>query len=172
MPTLTAASRRMINGSYTEETGLVTGTAPLPLEWVREWTSGTGTSQANRVYTASGELAATTISFDFFGTLLDIWGNTISAVKIKEIWLRNKATTSGFDLDISGNFFTGINGGAAGMLKAWVDDPVTLTLPPGANWSLDNPIDGWVVTTGTMDVLTLDSGANTVDWEIMVLATQ
>jgi hypothetical protein len=173
MPTFTGKSRIVLDGSYTQTTGLQTGTAPLPIEWTQSWASGSGSGQANRIYTASGSLVATTVNFDFFGTLLDIWGNTINAVKIKEICLANLATTSGYDLDISGTFFKGITGaGADGMLKGWVDDAVTLTLPPGAFWKLDNPIDGWVVTTTTMDVLTLDSGANTVGYRIAIKATQ
>jgi hypothetical protein len=173
MPTFTAKTVIQVDGTYSGSAGLLTGPIPVALNWRRDWTSGSGSGQANRVATASGELAATTVNFDFFGGLVDIFGNTINAVKIKEIWLQNEATTSGHDLDISGTFFTGITGaGADGMLKGWVDDAVTLTLPPGARWKLDNPIDGWIVTTATMDVLTLDSGANTVDYKFVAFATQ
>lgn len=172
MPTFTGKTVSNLEGSYTETQGLQEGLAPLPVAWVQEWRSGTGSNQANRVYTASASAAAAPVNFDFAGVLTDIWGNTLTLAKIKELWIRNTTLTTLFALDIKGNFFTGITAGASGLIKDWVNDAISMPIGPGGSIRFSNPIDGWVVTAATMDTLTLDPGANTVGYEIVVLGTE
>lgn len=166
MPSFKGTTRQTIDAKYTSATDLTTPTESPGIEQTQAWTSGTGNNQANRLFADSHELVATSINLDLYGGLVDAFGNTLNLAKVKELWLRNTSIVATEQLLISGNFLTGA------LLSGWVDDAVKLILGPGGQLRWTNPIDGYTVTQTTQDILTIDSGSDTITYEIVILGTQ
>lgn len=166
MPSFNGTSRVGADIKYTEAGDHDTGLVPFGLEAIQTWATGTGSNQANRLWSERNTLVATSVNRDLFGVLVDRFGNTLSLVKLKEIWIHNLSTVATEQLLISGNFFTGA------MLSGWVDDAVKLIVGPGGFLRMTNPIDGWVVTDTTQERLTIDSGSDTIIYDLVLFGHQ
>lgn len=135
-----------------------------PLE--TELTSGTGSSAVDLEYIAQRTITASANNdIDLAGSLTDRFGNTITFVKIKGIWL--KASSSNTNSVIlkpgAANGFTGPFGAATH----------TLTIPPGGILMLCAPVSGWTVTAGTGDIINeANSGAgSSVVYDLHIIGT-
>lgn len=127
------------------------------------WTSGTGSNQHNRYFEEIISLAASAVNRDLFGSLTDIYGNTLSFVDIRSILIHNKSSVAGEVLTIDGNFIERI------VLSGTTP---TLKLDPGGVLYLTNPIDGYSVTNTTDERITLDPGAKTFAVDLIVTGTE
>lgn len=114
MASFKGTTRQGVDAQYVQALTLQTPSSTLGLEWAQVWTSGTGDNQANRLYTKSIELVATTDTLDLNGGgLTDGFGNTLAFAKVKELWIRNKSAVAGETLTVSGNFMSSLGNGAA-----------------------------------------------------------
>lgn len=165
--TLTGTTRINIGLNYADSADLATTQAPISQEIKQAWTSGTGDNQANREYDDTLTLAAGPTTLDLYGGLTDRFGNTLNFVTIREIIIVNKSTASTAEpLEISGDFITGA------VMADWVDDAVKISIGRGGVFHVKDPSDGWAVTSGSVEDITLDPGAKTFDVDVYILGTE
>lgn len=124
-------------------------------------TYGTGANQANEVWGDKRTLAATSETLDLSGVLVNGFGSTVTLSKVKGIEIRNLSTTSGEVLTVGGaasNQFLACFGSGTDKIKIGAGGVLLLTAP----------VDGFTVTGGTADQLKIDSGAATLDYQILI----
>lgn len=126
--------------------------------------SGTSNSQSDVVWSDTRTLAATSEDLDLAGSLpapLDPSG-TVTFAEVTLIAIRNKSTTSTEILSVGG--------AAANQFINWVGDATDI-VKIGANGVLlwTAPVDGAAVTAGTGDKLKIDSGADTITYDILIV---
>ena len=129
-----------------------------------ELSSGTGASQCDLRYRAQRTLAASANEdLDLAGALADAFGNTLTFVKVRGIWIQAAAgnTNNVIIKPASSNGFTGPFGAATH----------TITLPAGGVFMATAPAAGWSVTAGTGDKINIanSAGSTTVTYDIHVI---
>lgn len=125
------------------------------------WGTGTGANQANQWFSERVTLAATSKNLDLFGGLTNGFGETINFVTIKQILIYNRSSTATEILTISGTALTNLLGGTTPTVK----------IGPSGVWTQSSPIDGYAITDSSGDVLTIDSGTDTITYDIFILGT-
>ncbi len=117
---------------------------------------GVGASAHDKLYAASRTLPGSSEDLDLAGGLADLYGGTITAARVKWMYIKNLSTTNNIVV------------GAAGS-NPWatlLNSTGTLTLPPGAHVSVATPdATGWTVTAGTGDILKV-AGTSGQSYEI------
>jgi hypothetical protein len=127
--------------------------------------SGTGSGNADIAYVARRSLAGTTSeNLDLAGVLTDVFGNTVTAAKVKAILVVTDSSNNG-DLVIGAaatNPFVGPLGGTT----------PTIAVRPGGLFLVADPLLGWTVTAGTGDLLKVNNlGAGVAGYRISVIAS-
>lgn len=120
----------------------------------------------DQLYANTASLVATTANLHFqTATLKDPFGNTLAMLRIRELIIKNTATTLGYDLLVAASSSDGI---------AWLP-PIADAIPiaPGGVLRISDPLSygsgvGRVISS-TTDGLYLSSGSNTVPYQILVL---
>lgn len=166
MGTIASFSQSLnIKGTFTKALDLSTPSEILSLDKSDTLTDGTGANQIGSQWSNTILLDTNNAfdeSLDLAGGLTDAFGDTITFTTIKVFFIHNKAATSGFDLTISGTFVDNnmLGGGAS-----------TIILGPDGWCLLTSPVDGYTVTAGTGDILTLDSVDSDVSLDIFLAGT-
>jgi hypothetical protein len=132
------------------------------------WTQGTGSGQADRIYYAERQLAASANeTLDLAGVLEDVYGNAITFAKVYAIVVKN-VNTAAAKLEIGPNSSNGFGvdgfwGAAAHRNVVNISDGVLVLYSPA----------GVAVTAGTADLLFIEnkSGANALTYRIAILGT-
>lgn len=166
---LTLAETLRITPNYQKTTGISGSTALTyapSLSYSLSLTSGTATGQVDLLYAGTRTLAAsTTEDLDLAGGLTDVFGTTLTFVKVKHIYV---AAASGNTNNVvmggaAANQFVGFFGAAAH----------TLAILPGQCVRFSHPTTGWTVTAGTGDLLKFaNSGAGTgVTYDLLIAGT-
>lgn len=127
-------------------------------------TDGTGAGQADLLFADTRVLTASTSEdLDLAGVLTDIFGNTVTAVRIKAILIQAAAANT---TDV-------IVGAGTNAWETLLNDTGTLTLPPGAAFLATAGVadaTGWTVTAGTGDILQVEeTGGEDVTYNILVI---
>lgn len=152
-------------GSYTKASDLSTLTEAINYSNTpTSYTNGSGVNQVNAFYADTRTLAATFEDHDL-NAIVDGFGATLNFLIIKLLFLKNKSTTSGQVLTVSGDFLDG----DAGNGPLGGTTPV-LYLGAGGSFLWDSPILGATVTNTTKDTLTISTSA-TFDYDIIILGT-
>lgn len=126
------------------------------------YTIGTAAGQANQIFQDQRTLAATSEDLDLSGVLANKLGETITFTKVRTILIRNLATETGKVLSVGGaasNALAGLFGNVNDVIK----------IGPGGAFLLDSPVDGIAVTGGTGDLLKIDSGSDTITYDITIV---
>lgn len=122
------------------------------------FTNGAGASAANIIFADDRTLGASPDDLDLAGVLADLYGGTLTFVRVKAIYIKNTGNAS-------------ITVGADGT-NPWatlLNSTGTLTLPASAWFVAATPdATGWAVTAGTGDILQV-SGTNGQTYEIAIL---
>lgn len=151
-----------LSGTFSSADDLTTVSQSIGISVQQSWTNGTDSNQANQFYSDQITASASAESIDLAGSLTDVFGSTITFTKVRGLYVRNRATTTAFDLTIAGNFMTtSVIGGSS----------QNLVLEPGGVLLLTAPVDGYVVTAATADVISFDPGANTVTFDVAIYGT-
>ena len=151
-----------LSGVFSKALDLTTPSEQLQIAKTLSLADGTGSGQANQLWSDTRTLVATSENLDLAGGLVDAFGDTITFTKVKVLLVHNKATTTLHHLTLSGNFLTNqMMSGAS----------VKLSLDPSSVLFLTSPIDGYAVTADTGDVLNVDAGANTITYDIVLIGT-
>lgn len=119
---------------------------------------------ADKKFTDTRSLAATSENLDLAGGLTDAFGATITFAKIKAIIIKNNSTTPGENLTIGGHAT------AAFPLFSDVTDKYVLG-PNGVFLIWEPSLAGKTVTATTGDLLKIDSGAATISYTIIIIGT-
>lgn len=131
-----------------------------------ELTSGTSTSQCDLEYRAQRTIAASSNEdLDLAGSLADVFGNTLTFVKVRGIWIKASSanTNSVVIKPASSNGFTGPFGAATH----------TITLPKEGVFLVTAPQAGWTVTAGSGDKINIanSSSGSSVTYDIHVIGS-
>lgn len=127
------------------------------------YTSGSGANQVNAIFLSlARSLAATSESFDL-NTQTDVYGATINFATVKLLFIRNKSTTAGQYLRLSGNF---LDGDVSNLGPLGGTSPVAY-IGPGGEFLWNSPTDGATVTNTTADTITLTNAA-TFTYDIVI----
>jgi hypothetical protein len=146
-----------------------TPSAALGKTYATSLTSGTGAGSADRVWTDTRTLAASaTEDLDLAGVLTDVYGATITFVKVKGLLVAAAA----------GNTNNVIVGGAsATQFVSWVGGAThTVTVRPGAVFALfagDADANGYATAAGSTDLLKIanSGGTTSVTYDIAIIGT-
>jgi len=138
-------------------------TDPIPQSADIVLASGTGYGKADIAFMDQRTLAAsTTENLDLSGALLDAFGQTINAVKVKAIEIENpEASLSNLTIGAAA---------ANAFLGPFNDATDAIVLKPGDK-AVFVSRTGWVVTAATGDILKVANGAGgTVNYLIKIIA--
>lgn len=141
---------------------------PYVLGGSQVWTNGTGSGAADRIVAIGGTLVSTTQQIDLSGSLTDIYGASVSFVEARALIIRNTSEAAAKVLKLGG----GANPAYSGLFAASGDIVIIPAVgPTGLPWIWSAGYDGGglAVTGGTGDILTLDSGAQTVTFEGLII---
>ncbi len=141
-----------------------TPTAALDLEFAKSMASGTGSNQADKIFSDQRTINASGDETLDLTNLTDVFGALLSFAKVKAILI--KAATGNTNNVVVGNAANPF----AGPLSAGT---TTITLPPGGVAMLAAPAGGWTVTGGSADEIKIaNSGAGTsVTYDIVIVGT-
>ena len=171
---LTTTLKIIINAVGSKTVGLVSASAPLNRTDKVTMADGSGSGQADLMYTVSDTLASgANTTIDLLGALSQVFGDTLNFAKVKAIFIRNNIAVTGATLIVGGaaaNAFDGI----------FADSSDKDNIPPtGADsdaiWGMTriNPGTGWTVDA-THQNLKLEhdaSDSNDISYDIVIIGT-
>jgi hypothetical protein len=161
---LTSKLALTLTGTYTDDLDLQDVACNLRHSINDDLANGTAADQADLIFHDQRTLTATSEELDLAGGLTDAFGNTLTFVKIKALLIHNKSTTATEDLLVGG--------AAANAFIDWVASATDIvTVQPNAVFLLWSPNDGYTVTAATGDLLKIDSGADTITYDIIIIGT-
>lgn len=163
---LTSTLVTKITANQTGSNDLGTPSFPLNFSDTVNLGSGTGSSNADLLFTDRRTIAASgTEDLDLAGGLTDALGATLTFVKIKAIYIKAiAANTNNVTIKpASSNGFLGPFNAAADKLS----------VPPSGSILLQAPVSGWTVTAGTGDLVTIanSSSGTGVTYDIIIIGT-
>jgi hypothetical protein len=162
---VTANINLSVTGRQTSALDLGTATLPFALSLALELASGTGASQADRVFTDTRTLGASaTEDLDLAAVLLDAFGAAITFVKVKAIIITAAAGNTN-DVQLTRPASNGVP-----LFLAAADG---IAIKPGGCFAWFCPGTGITVTPATGDLLTLTNGGGTtgVTYSVVILGT-
>jgi hypothetical protein len=147
------------------DTDLRSGLSPLNASWTWNVATGTGSGQADKIWSDTRSLGASaTEDLDLSGVLTDLFG-TVTFAKMKAFAIRSAAANLN-------NINVSRPAGATGV--PWflaVSDGFVLT--PGGMFLYALPQTGITVTNSTADLITITNaaGTNTVSYDVVIVGT-
>lgn len=132
-----------------------------------EWATGTGSSQSDVIFSDTRSAAASADAIDLKGTsnLAGVYANC-TFVEVRALLIINKSTTAGQILTVG----AGSNPAFAGLFAATGD---AIKIPAGGVlfWAAKYDGDGLIPVATTGDILTIDPGASTISYDIVIIGT-
>lgn len=164
-------SSRLTVSDYWVHTSTDNVSAPVDKKeysYEEQYTDGSGADQCQDMYRAQRTVLANDYdSIDFAGSLTDVFGNTLTFSKIKQILIVSQSTTEGDDLEIGGQA-TPTGGNLMSEIFSGQTD-ASIKLKHGGVFLLACPGTGYAVTGGSADVLLVKNvGVNSVTYDIIV----
>lgn len=145
-----------VSGSQSSSLDFTTGTAPISRIYQLLYNTGTGAGAADRIWHDQRTIAISgTDDLDLAGTLIDVFGATVTFARIKSITVAASAANTN-------NVIIG-NAATNGFIT-WVGAAThTVTVRPGGFFQLAaTDATSYAVTAGTGDLLRIaNSGAGT-----------
>jgi len=135
------------------------------VDWSDALSDGTGAvDTGDLVWSDRRSLASTTESLDLAGGLTDSFGAAITFARIKMIAIKNNNTSVGHNLIIGG--------AASNQFLLFTDSSDKYTLGPNGVFLVWEPsAAAKAVTASTGDLLKIDSGSNTVSYDIIIIGS-
>lgn len=152
-------------GVETATSDLSTPMQRIVKEYALKRANGTDNDQGNRIWADTRTAAGSADPIDLLGTLASEMGDipSISFVDLSMILIHNKATTTGYLLTVgagSNPTFTGLWGATGDAIKVH---------PGGLFLWESGGVDAVSPVAATGDLLTVDPGANTVTYDIVLV---
>ena len=163
--TVSSTINVQIQSTLANTVGLSTATAPISKALTLSLASGTGASQADRIYTESAKSVAAsgTYALDLAGSLTDALGGAFTPAKVKCVGV----------FASSSNTNNVLVGGDTNNVPIFADKTDKAVVKPGGVFLQCGPGTGDTVTAGTGDILlfTNSSGGTAVVFDIIVIGT-
>lgn len=152
------------NFQYSNAIDLTTVQAPLTRSVAIALTSGTGSGQANLLFTDSRALSSGgTENLDLAGSLSDAFGTTLTFATVKAIIIESD-TANTVDITVG----AAASAQFVGPLGSATD---TAAVRPGGALVFIAPKTGWTVTATTADLFKVLAGAAAVTYRITIIGT-
>jgi hypothetical protein len=164
---LSTTVRLAIAATLSEALDLGTRSFPAAKNFAMDLTSGTGASQADKLFADTRTLAASASEdLDLAGSLVDAFGATITFVKVKGIFVTAAAANTNNVIigGASATQFVGPFGSATH----------TIAVAPGGGFMICRPdATGWAVGAGSTDLLKIanSSSGTSVTYDIVIIGT-
>lgn len=162
--TLTSKVSLAVQAVFAKTDALSTPKDVLSKSIQKEFTSGTGTGQADLVYRGQRTLTTgASENLDLYGVLTDPFAVVLNFAKVKVIIIENLSTTQTLT----------IGGAATAQFINWVGTATdTIKIPPGGFFAIAAPVAGYAVTNTTGDLLKVlnSSGASCI-YNIVIIGT-
>lgn len=138
----------------------LTSHLPHLLEVTANRASGTSNSQQDLVWSDRLTLSTSPTDIDLTALTSELDGSTDTIVEVTGIYIYNRSTTSGEDVQIGGD------ASAVGIFGAAADYAV---LGPGGIFVWESPIFGVSVANSSTDILQLTAAAGTPAVDVVIL---
>ncbi len=161
-PTLTTDIRFSLTAQYVDSADLNPNRGALPLTVEDALESGTTANKADLLWWDTRTLTSASEDLDLAGSLVDVFDNVLTFVKIIGIYIKNQSTTATESL--------AVGGAAANQFINWVGNSSDILNvgPDGILW-VWSPVDGYAVTADSGDKLKIDSGSDTITYDIILI---
>lgn len=164
--TISQASAKVI-WTYEDVRAWANSTNSSNFGYSKSLANGTGASQADKIYLATGTISASaTLSLDLAGSLTDIFGNTITLARVKILYFELQTTTSASSVLIGASTNPWVNWVSASGDKVRVRNGGCLFLcAPDAT--------AYAVTAGTGDALDFvnEDGSNVATYRLAIVGS-
>lgn len=131
-------------------------------DFVANLNDGTVDGQIDVVYSTTSTATASPDTYDVLGGLnSQLDGSVLSFVDLCGIFVRVKTSTPGTNLVIGG--------GSNPIVGPWIATGDGAQIGPAGMFVWFDPIDGIQPAAGTGDTLTIDPGAGTVEYDLLLL---
>ena len=167
MSVLDTTIQTLLSASFSRNSDLSTVLETIVQPYTVKLPDGTGTNQANGIWSDRRTLTTVTSdSLDLFGVLTDSFGVVLNFTKIRAVLIINTETAAGRTLTI-GN--AGIN-----PCALWFSAAVQSELLHRGGVSLHvSPADGWAVANGASDILKIDNPtAFSITYDVYIVGTR
>jgi hypothetical protein len=150
--------------AHAEDLG--SGTFSMTYSKTKQLPTGTSSGKADLLFSDTRTIAASgNEDLDLAGGLEDAFGQTLTFVKVKSIYIKaaDGNTNSVIVKPAASNGFTGPFGAAAHQVS----------IPPGGWFAITAPAAGWTVTADTGDLLHIanSSGTTGVTYDVSIVGT-
>ena len=148
--------------SYGKADDLSTPTESLNLSESTTYSFGLGDNKAEVIYRARLTVTGTT-TLDLYGTLTDIFGDTVNIEILRAIYVHNRSTTSGDNIRVG-------PAGSNAMITPFVDANGRVSVGPGGTFVLDCPKDGYAAAVNADTLQIVYSGVSgSIDVDVALL---
>ena len=159
---LTATYRHFVDARLTKSLDLSTPIDAVNKDEKTAFTNGTGADQGDLLWHDTRTIVASgTDDLDLNGVLTDAFGDTVSALRVKAIYIKNTSAVATI-------------GVAAAPAAGWTNFPFSsVAMQPGESRSALSPgATGLAVTAGSSDTIrvTNNDGGNAATYDIIVIA--
>ena len=160
MATLTLTTTTIMRGSLVKSPDLTTARETIDIIKTTGLTNGTGSNQANEFFSDQRTLAATSENLDIQdASLSNAFADGIAFSAIKHLVVLNNSTTSTEILTVSGDGLLNVLGGTTPTIK----------VGPSGGFHWWSPIDGAAVVADSADVITANSGSDTITYKLVIV---
>lgn len=160
MATLTLTRSLRVTGSLVKSPDLTTGKETIDITSTTALTNGTGDNQANEFWSDQRTLAAASEDLNVQdGSLSNSFGDSLALTNCKELLILNNSTTASEILTVSGDGLLNILGGTAPTIK----------VGPSGGFHWWSPRDGGAIVSTSADVITANSGSDTIVYKIILV---
>lgn len=162
--TLTSRVSLAVQAVFAKAGALSTPKDVLSKSITKEFTSGTGSGQANLVFRDQRTLTTgASESLDLYGVLTDPFAVALNFATVKVIIIENLSTTQTLT----------VGGAATAQFINWVGTATdTIKIPPGGFFAIAAPAAGFAVTQTTGDLLkVLNSAGASCIYNIVIIGT-
>lgn len=160
--TLNSVMSLTLTGMYKNETDALTYGVPsneLSISENDTMSTGTSANQSDlRYHISTTRATGGTDTYDVYGTLTDVFGDTLSMAVVTAVFVKNNTSSTGADLTLGGT------------LDIFSDASDIMVLEPEGIIFWYSPVDGAAVSAGTTDSLTLtNASGTTISYDLVII---
>lgn len=135
-------------------------------------TDGTSAGKADRLYVATGTLAASaSLNLDLAGSVADVFGSTITFARIKVIYVELTADTTATHVYVGGHASAGLTNWITSAGTFGTDQPKVTVRNGGVLFLCAPDATAYAVTATTADILKITNadGANVATYRLALV---
>lgn len=149
-------------GDYETDADLESVVAAIRKVYSFEYANGTGSSQANTIWSDTVAVTTSPTSYDLTSGMTDRYGTALTFATIKEIFVYNRSTTGSDYVRMGGNVNSSLSPFTTGDY---------IVVYGGGSFHWRSPITGFTVVNSTNDALTL-LGSTSLNVDLILVGTR